>query len=765
MNTHPNPIPEPVWASLIAASLIQLVYAPELGMGFYQWLLKQARAGVSVEIIIGFPHTIRNIGLNPGYYQQLIQAGGRVLIHPEQKVLYPFLLFDNQALLPEKRSSAEGKGFKLEQNSQEVQKIKTLFQQYKESSLMPSASFGPNTGQLGAAPLSTELSMLSLLEKPINIRFYASSAEVGVHQHFELSWEVEGAQKVQIQPLLGLVPPRGSKTFSAEKTVEFELIASNDLQSLSSFVKVAVDASPYIEYQLFAIEQGKQEELLLQADPDRPDSYGVIQGQVLNLCWRVLNADVLQFDGLEVPLVSSLILTPQGLNAYRFVAEGTQGNLSKTIIINAIPRPEIGDIPLHVPESLVLFDPTTSFAAAPGSMKNPLKMIEALPSSNPGVKNISFPSPKPQRIRDFFWFCSGASREILLQCPAFESNKYIGIGATVLFTGLLAALSGAYALYVAFRSLLGAVVFGLIWGSAIFNLDRLIVSSIKKEAGFRKQLTQAIPRLFLALALSLVIAKPMELRIFQPEIEGILSEIKAEKLDRLEQQFLLKIQNIETKIAQIKAETAASFEVRENLYRDYRCECDGTCGTGKIGRGSECERKEAKYQQANREYEDLKAENDALIANLRQEITNVKSQEKFARNELSDRKTDGLVARLSAANRLPFLPSFFIVLLIFIIEITPVFSKLLIDAGPYDKAIQVQSANFDKGQAKILEEHHEQLDQYTELQQRQRAIEADQEIERNQAILKVIAGAQVQLMQDQVKKWLENERNKLRKKD
>ena len=83
-------------------------------------------------------------------------------------------------------------------------------------------------------------------------------------------------------------------------------------------------------------------------------------------------------------------------------------------------------------------------------------------------------------VKEFFWFCSGASPELLNRCPT-ESNKYIGIGATVLFTGIFAALAGGYALYTVFDSYIPAIIFGILWGTMIFNLDRYIVSSMKKE--------------------------------------------------------------------------------------------------------------------------------------------------------------------------------------------------------------------------------------------------------------------------------------------
>jgi hypothetical protein len=88
------------------------------------------------------------------------------------------------------------------------------------------------------------------------------------------------------------------------------------------------------------------------------------------------------------------------------------------------------------------------------------------------------------KVTRFFWFCSGAHVDTLKKYP-IEHNKYVGIGATIFFTALFAALSGGYAMYFVFNGdafAVGfAILFGLLWGTAIFNMDRYIVSSINKE--------------------------------------------------------------------------------------------------------------------------------------------------------------------------------------------------------------------------------------------------------------------------------------------
>ncbi len=79
---------------------------------------------------------------------------------------------------------------------------------------------------------------------------------------------------------------------------------------------------------------------------------------------------------------------------------------------------------------------------------------------------------------DFFLFCSGVDTQMLEKCPS-DRNKYMGIGATVLFTGIFAFFSSGYALYTVFDAVIPALIFGAVWGLMIFNLDRYIVMSMK----------------------------------------------------------------------------------------------------------------------------------------------------------------------------------------------------------------------------------------------------------------------------------------------
>jgi hypothetical protein len=150
------------------------------------------------------------------------------------------------------------------------------------------------------------------------------------------------------------------------------------------------------------------------------------------------------------------------------------------------------------------------------------------------------------RIQRFMCICAGVDKEILKQCPT-EWNKYTGIGATIFFTGVLASLSGGYALYTVFRNgnidvidkdaMPFALAFGLLWGLIIFNLDRFIVSTFRKvEAGewwqkLLKELGQVSPRIVLAVIIAVVISKPIEIKIFESRLAEQVkqNEIAAKK--------------------------------------------------------------------------------------------------------------------------------------------------------------------------------------------------------------------------------------------
>ena len=53
-------------------------------------------------------------------------------------------------------------------------------------------------------------------------------------------------------------------------------------------------------------------------------------------------------------------------------------------------------------------------------------------------------------LKKFFLSCSGVDTDIINVCSNGEQNKYVGIGATVFFTAVMAFISSSYAIYTVF---------------------------------------------------------------------------------------------------------------------------------------------------------------------------------------------------------------------------------------------------------------------------------------------------------------------------
>lgn len=293
-------------------------------------------------------------------------------------------------------------------------------------------------------------------------------------------------------------------------------------------------------------------------------------------------------------------------------------------------------------------------------------------------------------VKQFFITCSGADKDIIYSCSNGEQNKYAGIGATVFFTALLAWIASAYALYTVFDNVYLATFFGLIWGVLIFNLDRFIVSTIRKRERFGQELLQATPRIVLAVIIAIVISKPLEIKIFQKEIDAVLLKEKNEMAMANKKQVAdyykgdLDKNKAETK--DLKDAIAKKEKEVNDLYSTYITEAEGTKGTMKMGKGPVYEEKRQKHDAALKELDTLRKNNLAKIAAKEKEAGTLQAglDKKVKDTQPVIDGFDGLMARINALTKLPFLPSLFIMLLFLAIETSPIIAKLLSPKGEYD---------------------------------------------------------------------------------
>lgn len=316
-----------------------------------------------------------------------------------------------------------------------------------------------------------------------------------------------------------------------------------------------------------------------------------------------------------------------------------------------------------------------------------------------------------KKITSFFWICSGADTTLLQKCPT-ESSKYAGIGATIFFTGLFAALAAGYALFTVFDNVWAAIAFGLLWGLMIFNLDRYIVSSMRKEGRTRSELSMASPRLILALIISIVIAKPLELKIFEKEIAPELVLMEQETYAKQEKEFYARVNpsrdSLGVQIDKLKKEILAQASVRNKLVKAAQEEADGTGGSKKKNLGPIYKVKKADADAAEKELQELTIRNNIRINEIQQAIDRKDSLIAVEYGMIEKSKLNGPAARMEALDRISdksnaiALANWFIMLLFIAIELAPVLVKLISSRGPYDNLLRTEEHGFKVQEAEIL---------------------------------------------------------------
>lgn len=286
---------------------------------------------------------------------------------------------------------------------------------------------------------------------------------------------------------------------------------------------------------------------------------------------------------------------------------------------------------------------------------------------------------------------------MLKRAPS-ETNKYGGIGATIFFRGLLAALSAGYALWTVFGEWWAAVLFGVVWGLMIFNLDRYIVSGMKKRDRFRQEAGMAVPRLVLAVIIAIVISKPLELRIFDKEIRQELivmeQQVFKKQEDTVMARYRQRINELNNDITLLHAGIQQQAAKRDTLQRIAQQEADGTGGSRIRNLGPIYKAKKADADSATATLQTISSRNLQQISEKQRELLSIDSTFKTTIQQLDRGHMDGLAARLDALGKLTQRSTpirhanWFIMLLFIAIETAPVFVKLISPRGPYDDLLE-----------------------------------------------------------------------------
>lgn len=432
---------------------------------------------------------------------------------------------------------------------------------------------------------------------------------------------------------------------------------------------------------------------------------------------------------------------------------------------------------------------------------------------------------EPQEIKwggilnEFLWICAGANRKVLRQCPT-KYAKYAGIGGTILFTALMAMLSGGYAMFTVFKSTALSVGFGIFWGLLIFNLDRFIVNTMYSDGKVTiswQEFVSGLPRIIIAIFLGIVISSPLELKIFEDEIEGLIEEIKLDKVKEYVSQDQAKVDSINFMIERISNEpiseaTAALqytgnqeydrlvseikdkenllAQARQNEQYAWRKYSQSSTHNDSINWRTQANKYNRTVSTLNNEISQLKVqagatnqdvrnailagqqEKNKRVEDLRAEKTTVLERMKNVDNysDKLDQNFGGFQARMLAFNRMKdrendptWICSLFITLLFIIIETAPTFFKMMIASGPYDDYLRAEMHRVKILSQKRISDINDQVNTSVQISTEQNKNRLEAEVLANKMLLEKIAAAQSDILSEAIELWRKEELEKVQK--
>ena len=398
-----------------------------------------------------------------------------------------------------------------------------------------------------------------------------------------------------------------------------------------------------------------------------------------------------------------------------------------------------------------------------------------------------------------FFLCSGASLEGLAQCPESEHRKYGFIGSIIALTSLFAMLSGGYALFYIFHSELYAALFAMLWGMFILNLDRLIVSSMRKSDSIWREFRQAIPRIILAIIIAIAIARPLEIGIFAEEIESYLIEQKGVRkvevlkefntyIGEIKQGFNARISEETTLLEKYRSERESTCSARDEAHASYLCERDGTCGTSVKGYGAESKAKRNRYELLARECAELTARttemqkrvitlrdafdrglsgtiaeslsDDAVLAlEETSEINRLKEERERLIHDVDQGFSTSFASMntalwaLQRSDSSVMAISLIVSLLFLVVEAAPITVKLLSPKGPYDYYLDFER---DSAEASYLHgRDHLYEEKGTEFQREMKYLEQQKEVETFKTFQDTKAPLEKEVLGKMLEQWKE----------
>jgi hypothetical protein len=391
--------------------------------------------------------------------------------------------------------------------------------------------------------------------------------------------------------------------------------------------------------------------------------------------------------------------------------------------------------------------------------------------------------PESSSIMRFLWQCAGGDRYLLERATYSDQIKYMCLGGIVFATGAMAGLAGGYAFYTIFSpktsdvinktntviknidqvpiditTVLLSVIFGIIWGLIIFNIDRFIVTSTGKGDGTEKitkdEIKSAIPRIIMGMIIAITISKPIEIRMFQTEINlEVQKEQDKEKEKAIDQATI----NYEKKVKEAKSKLGKLDFQLNNLNQQYASLQEQYIQEVRIvTKGPRAFAIEAQMKLIQDNIKNI--ENKPIYIETLADIKKADAEKQIDITKAIKKSAtlDGLLIRIKKAHELAPWISIFITLLFMAIELTPIFFKLMLTKTTYDYLTE----NRDE----LLKADYGievQYDKYKDKEGIERHLTINHEAERIIFEKKMVTNIQKELTKYAVTKYKEREMKKI----
>jgi hypothetical protein len=321
-------------------------------------------------------------------------------------------------------------------------------------------------------------------------------------------------------------------------------------------------------------------------------------------------------------------------------------------------------------------------------------------------------------VTKLLFYLSKTDRRLVVLCSGTAYKTQASNGIFVLIVGIFAFTSASYALRTALGANWVAYVVAAVYGALIMFIDREIVSATSKNRGM------IATRLVLAVFIGLVVSVPIELRLFEQQINQELKRIQnvdnspyLAKKQQAEAQYRDRILVKEKQIQELETEVGKLGDrISNEVLQPDRQITGVVAGTGRPGVGPVYRRLEEQVEEKAKQLAQVRKDYDKLKEEERNELKRI--EDEYAREAIPP--ADDLLSRyvaLGAVKQDPqrgwdaWFMAWGVRLLLIMLELTPALIKVLQEESDYDALLRATLRRSITRVYAIANDHMEQLTQ------------------------------------------------------